>query len=226
MGISPRYLSTLQSASIHPKACADLSSLKVVTSTGMVLPPSLFQYFYSDTGFPSHTHLANISGGTDVAGAFGDSVPVLPVYATGGCQGLSLGIDVRVYDSTIEATREGEIPVGREVKEGEPGDLVAVKPFPNMPICFWGDASNTKYLSAYFARFDGVWTHGDFIMRDPVTKAYIFLGRADGVLNPSGIRFGSAEIYSVVDTIFGSVVEDSICVGQRRPGDQDVSHHS
>jgi len=92
-----------------------------------------------------------------------------------------------------------------------------------MPICFWGDEGNKKYLSAYFARFDGVWTHGDFIMKDPETKAYIFLGRADGVLNPSGIRFGSAEIYSVVDTMFGSVVEDSICVGQRRPRDQDVS---
>lgn len=127
LGISPRYLSTLQAASIHPKASADLSALKVVTSTGMVLPPSLFQYFYSDTGFPLHTHLANISGGTDLAGAFGDSVPILPVYSTGGCQGLSLGVDVRVFDSTVEASGEGGVPVGREVGEGEPGDLVAVK---------------------------------------------------------------------------------------------------
>lgn len=114
----------------------------------MVFPPSLFQYLYSDAGFPSHTHLTDISGGTDVAGAFGDGVPILPVYAAGGCQGLSLGVEVRVYDSTIEATREGEIMVGREVNEGEPGDLVAVKPFPNMPICFWGDAGDKKYLSA------------------------------------------------------------------------------
>ena len=93
----------------------------------MVLPPSLFQYFYSENGFPSRAHLSNISGGTDLAGAFGDCVPLLPVYETGGCQGLSLGIDVRVYDSTIVASREGEVPVGREVKDGEPGDLVAVQ---------------------------------------------------------------------------------------------------
>ncbi|MCJ1437234.1 hypothetical protein MMC27_006620 [Xylographa pallens] len=222
-GISPRYLSTLQTASISPAKSYDLSSLKIVTSTGMVLPTSLYKYFYSENGFPKHAQLANISGGTDLAGAFADGVPLLPIYETGGCQGRSLGVDVRVYDSTIEAQTEGERPIGREVPEGEPGELVAVKPFPNMPICFFGDTDNQKYQSAYFNRFDNVWTHGDFIQIEPKTKAIIFLGRADGVLNPSGIRFGSAEVYSIVDTHFGSLVEDSICVGQRRPGDEDES---
>ncbi|MCJ1293624.1 hypothetical protein MMC34_005179 [Xylographa carneopallida] len=222
-GISPRYLSTLQTASISPAKSYDLSSLKIVTSTGMVLPTSLYKYFYSENGFPKHAQLANISGGTDLAGAFADCVPILPIYETGGCQGRSLGVDVRVYDSTIEAQKEGERPIGREVPEGEPGELVAIKPFPNMPICFFGDAGNQKYQAAYFTHFDNVWTHGDFIQIEPKTKAIIFLGRADGVLNPSGIRFGSAEVYSIVDTHFGSVVEDSICVGQRRPGDEDES---
>ena len=91
-----------------------------------------------------------------------------------------------------------------------------------MPIAFYGDEGNRKYHSAYFARFDNVWTHGDFIMEDPGTRSIIFLGRADGVLNPSGIRFGSAEIYSVIDNNFKTIVEDSICVGQRRSQDQDV----
>lgn len=91
-----------------------------------------------------------------------------------------------------------------------------------MPNGFFRDAGHQKYQAAYFTRFDNVWTHGDFIQIDPVTKAVIFLGRADGVLNPSGVRFGSAEIYSVIDTLFGKFVEDSICVGQRRPGDLDV----
>lgn len=91
-----------------------------------------------------------------------------------------------------------------------------------MPIAFYGDEGNRKYHSAYFARFDNVWTHGDFIMEDLVTRSIIFLGRADGVLNPSGIRFGSAEIYSVIDNNFKTIVEDSICVGQRRSQDQDV----
>lgn len=68
-----------------------------------------------------------------------------------------------------------------------------------------------------------MWTHGDFIMLHPVTKNVIFLGRADGVLNPSGVRFGSAEIYSIIDAHFSDVIQDSICVGQRRPGDDDES---
>jgi acetoacetyl-CoA synthetase len=248
MGVSPRYLSTLQSNAIVPKNIPGISSsLRLVTSTGMVLPTSLFQYFYSPSGFPSHVHLANISGGTDLAGAFGDSIPLLPVHDTGGCQGRSLGIDVRVYDSTIEATKEGEIPIGREVPEGEPGDLVAVQvnptplipsptsspnllnphqPFPNIPIKFFSDAPIhrlSKYYSSYFTRFLHVWTHGDFIQIDPLTRVIIFLGRADGVLNPSGVRFGSAEIYAIIEEKFGDVVEDSICVGQRRKGDSDES---
>ena len=93
----------------------------------MVLPTSLYKYFYSENGFPKHAQLANISGGTDLAGAFADGVALLPIYETGGCQGRSLGMDVRVYDATIEAQKEGERPVGREVPEGEPGELVAVK---------------------------------------------------------------------------------------------------
>ena len=95
------------------------------------------------------------------------------------------------------------------------------QPFPNIPICFYGDTTGSKYYSAYFARFKDVWTHGDFIFSDPITKALIFLGRADGVLNPSGVRFGSAEIYSVIEKQFGDIVEDSICIGQRRPSDED-----
>jgi acetoacetyl-CoA synthetase len=89
-----------------------------------------------------------------------------------------------------------------------------------MPVCFWNDPSGSRYFDAYFAKYDNVWTHGDFIMIHPVTKGVVFLGRADGVLNPSGVRFGSAEIYSVVEAEFPSVA-DSICVGQRRPVDQD-----
>ncbi|MCJ1353160.1 MAG: hypothetical protein MMC33_003145 [Icmadophila ericetorum] len=221
-GTSPRFLATIQSAGVVPKRDHELSCLKVVTCTGMVLPPTQFAWFYSEKGFPPQVHLANISGGTDLAGAFGDSNALLPVYATGGCQSKSLGIDVRIYDSAIEA-QEGRTVEGREVPIGQPGELVATKAFPNMPIAFYSDEGNRKYHSAYFARFDNVWTHGDFIMEDPATHSIIFLGRADGVLNPSGIRFGSAEIYSVIDSNFKTIVEDSLCVGQRRSHDQDES---
>jgi len=89
-----------------------------------------------------------------------------------------------------------------------------------MPVCFWNDHDGSRYFDAYFEKYDNVWTHGDFVVIHPVTKNLVFLGRADGVLNPSGVRFGSAEIYSVVNAGF-PMVADSICVGQRRPGDQD-----
>ncbi|KAJ5505281.1 AMP-dependent synthetase/ligase [Penicillium expansum] len=173
LGISPRWLHELQQAKIKPREKVDLGSLRVVTSTGMVLRDELFEWFY-DEGFPSHARLNNISGGTDIAGCFGTGNPLVPLYV-GGCAGCSLGIPVEVYDSTIEG---GHGIKGVPVEEGVPGELVATSAFPNMPTMLWD-----------------VWTHGDFVSIHPITKQIVFHGRADGVLNPSGVRFGSAEIY-------------------------------
>jgi acetoacetyl-CoA synthetase len=89
-----------------------------------------------------------------------------------------------------------------------------------MPVQFWGADGMERYHKSYFDRFDDVWVHGDFIMRLKETGQIFFLGRADGVLNPSGVRFGSAEIYSVIESHFPEVA-DSVCVGQRRPTDND-----
>ncbi|KAF1991246.1 acetoacetate-CoA ligase [Aulographum hederae CBS 113979] len=215
LGISPRYMAELQKAKISPREVADLSSLQSVTSTGMVLPDQLFEWFY-DVAFPPKVQLANISGGTDLAGCFGMENPMTPMYV-GGCQGPSLGTPIAVYDQQME----GGVGVkGKELPEGAPGEIVATKSFPNMPVFFWGDKGGKKYFDAYFARFDNVWTHGDFIMVHPLTKQILFLGRADGVLNPSGVRFGSAEVYGVIEEFFPQIA-DSICVGQRRPTDND-----
>jgi acetoacetyl-CoA synthetase len=118
--------------------------------------------------------------------------------------------------------------VGSPIPHGEAGELVAPAAFPNMPVFFWNDPSTTpapesRYFNAYFAKYKSVWTHGDFVYIHPTTKQLFFLGRADGVLNPSGVRFGSAEIYSVLeDGTFPEIV-DSLCVGQRRPSDEDES---
>ncbi|KAI9880045.1 MAG: hypothetical protein M1830_005777 [Pleopsidium flavum] len=218
LGISPRWLQEIQKNNISPREVTDLSALRVVTSTGMVLSDALFEWFY-DVGFPPRVQLANISGGTDLAGAFGTENSLMPVYV-GGCQGPSLGIPIAVYDQLIEG---GKGVKGKPVPEGVPGELVATAAFPNMPVKFWGDDDGSKYFNAYFARFDEVWTHGDFVMIHPVTKGLIFLGRADGVLNPSGVRFGSAEIYSILEAQFSEQIADSICVGQRRPQDNDES---
>jgi len=129
---------------------------------------------------------------------------------------------VQLYDSLLPPDQ------GKAVPDGTPGELVAVSSFPNVPVYLWGDktpagAPGTKYHSAYFARYEHVWAHGDFCVFHPVTKGLTFLGRADGVLNPSGVRFGSAEIYSVIERNFADQVADSICVGQRRPQDNDES---
>ncbi|KAH6639005.1 acetyl-coenzyme A synthetase [Boeremia exigua] len=213
-GTSPRFLQELQKHNIVPKTLFDLSALRSLCTTGMVLSDSQFEWFY-DVGFPVTVHLRNISGGTDLAGCFGIENPLEPVY-TGGCQGPCLGTKLEVFDSTIE---DGP---GKAVPHGEPGDLVATASFPNQPVFFWGDESGERYQSAYYTRFPHVWTHGDFIQIHPATGQVLFLGRADGVLNPSGVRFGSAEIYSVIETYFPEV-SDSICVGQRRPQDSDES---
>lgn len=149
LGISPRWLHELQQAKIKPREKVDLSSLQVVTSTGMVLRDALFEWFY-DEGFPSHVRLNNISGGTDIAGCFGIGNPLAPLYV-GGCAGCSLGIPVEVYDSTIEG---GDGIKGEPVEEGVPGELVATSAFPNMPTLLWGDQGGKKYHDAYFGRFD------------------------------------------------------------------------
>ncbi|KAE8863188.1 hypothetical protein PTNB73_06395 [Pyrenophora teres f. teres] len=211
-GTSPRFLHELQKRNINPRDFLDLTCLRSVATTGMVLPEAQFEWFY-DVGFPAHVHLRNISGGTDLAGRFGIGNPLTPVYA-GGCQGPCLGMKVEVYDSLIE---NGP---GVAVPDGEPGELVATASFPNQPVFFWGDKSGERYRNAYYTRFPNVWTHGDFIQIHPLTGQITFLGRADGVLNPSGVRFGSADIYSVIEQHFPEVA-DSLCVGQRRPHDND-----
>ncbi|EXJ92021.1 acetoacetate-CoA ligase [Capronia epimyces CBS 606.96] len=216
-GTSPRYMHELQRDGIRPREVADLSRLELVTSTGMVLSDSLFEWFY-DQGFPPRVHLANISGGTDIAGTFAMENPLSPVYV-GGCQGPSLGVPISIF-------RQGsgdDDRFGTAVKDGEAGELVATGAFPNMPVTFWGPEGDQKYRAAYFARYQHAWTQGDLVCRHPTTKQIIFLGRSDGVLNPSGIRFGSAEIYNVVEDHFGHLVADSLCVGQRRPRDADES---
>jgi acetoacetyl-CoA synthetase len=194
LGISPRWMFEVAKAGLRPRDMVDLSRLRIVTCTGMVLSDQLFEWFY-DVGFPAHVHLANISGGTDIAGCFGAMNPLEPVYV-GGTQGPSLGVHVAIYDSLLPDGVEG-----KEVPPGTPGELVAVTAFPNVPCFLWGDkvqpsggpaAPGTKYHSAYFARFKHVWAHGDFCVVHPATGNISFLGRADGVLNPSGVRFGSA----------------------------------
>ena len=220
LGTSPKWMRELQSRGIAPRDAIDLSALRTVSSTGMVLNDQQFEWFY-DVAFPPRVRLANMSGGTDIAGCFGAENPLSPVYV-GGTQGPSLGVPIAVYDSFDES---GDCAKGRLVLVGRPGELVATGAFPNMPAFFWNDVpspnKDSRYFNSYFEKYDNVWTQGDEVMIHPVTGGLIFLGRADCTLNPGGIRFGVADIYSVVEGLFEDSIVDSLCVGQKRPGDED-----
>ncbi|KAJ9144947.1 Acetoacetyl-synthase [Pleurostoma richardsiae] len=210
-GTSPRYLADLKSKGIVPRNQFDLSKLRVVTSTGSVLSADLYDWFYS-AAFPPHAQLISMSGGTDISGCFVGGTPLLPVYA-GEIQAKALGMAVDILD----AARDD--PVSVEMW-GEAGELVCTKPFPSEPLEFHGKDGLEKYRVSYFDRFGpNIWCHGDYVQRLPDTGGLAVLGRSDGVLNPSGVRFGSAEIYAVTE-IFPQIA-DCICVGQKRESDPD-----
>lgn len=200
LGTSPKWLGEMRTRGICPRDVVDLSSLRVVASTGSVLPDPLFRWVYQK-GFPPTVHLENVSGGTDIAGAFACGNPLDPV-CVGGMQGAPLGMSVSVFEE-----REGEGLDGGSAPPGTPGEMVVTTAFPNMPTSFWGPDGRTKYFKSYFEKFNRVWTQGDNVITHPGTTRLNFIGRSDGVLNPAGIRFGATEIYSVLEQSFPVVAE-------------------
>ena len=207
-GTSAKYLSVLEQKSIMPRDQGlSLKTLRGIYSTGSPLAPSTFRYVYHAFG---QLNLGSITGGTDIISLFGAPCPLHPVYV-GEIQVLGLGMAVQAWDYT-----------GKDVsKTGEPGDLVCVKPFPCQPVQFWGPTGEKKYKSSYFEQFEGIWHHGDFIRFNPETGGLIMLGRSDGILKPSGVRFGSAEIYNILLNHFPDQIEDALCIGRRREQDSD-----
>ena len=150
LGSSPKYFQELQLRGFSPREHADLSSLRVVTSTGMVLSTSLFEWFY-DVGFPPTAQLSNITGGTETIAALAIGNTFTPLYA-GGCHGFNAGIATEVY--AFVDTVEGKVVPGRRCAPGEPGELVTTKPFPSMPVMFWGKEGAKQYFNSYFAKYD------------------------------------------------------------------------
>ncbi|KAF4448184.1 acetoacetate- ligase [Fusarium albosuccineum] len=217
-GTSAAYLTALEANGVYPvrDKSIDLSRLQAIYSTASPLPPSTFKFIYE--AFPKHINLGSITGGTDIISLFGSPCPLLPVRV-GEIQCAGLGMAIRAVDSAT----------GESIPADEPGDLVCVKPFPCQPLTFFGANGEAKYRSAYFERFENicgvngpVWHHGDFVrIPDPATGSLVMLGRSDGVLKPSGVRFGSAEIYNILTRFFASEVEDAVCVGRRRETDTD-----
>jgi acetoacetyl-CoA synthetase len=218
-GTSAKYLSVLEQGNLLPKKAEPkpltLSSLKSIFSTGSPLAPSTFEYVYR--AFGPDIMLGSITGGTDILSLFGAPCPILPVHA-GEIQCLGLGMSVKCFSAD-----------GKDITDsGEPGELVCTVPFPCQPCMFWppGPKGEKKYQSSYFEMFkDGkgrpIWHHGDFVRINPQTGGMWMLGRSDGVLNPLGVRFGSAEIYNLLLKHFSSEIEDALCVGRKRASDTD-----
>ncbi|KLO17840.1 acetoacetyl-CoA synthetase [Schizopora paradoxa] len=204
LGISPRFLTEVQGRGIHPLDLAPFDCLRAVFSTGAVLTPPMFEF--AQQAFGPNVHIASGSGGTDICCGFVGAILSEPVYA-GEIQGKSLGMAVEIFD-----------PEGKNIEHtGQPGELVCTRPHPSLPVCFWNDKDGEKFRKAYFDMYPGIWRQGDFIVRNPKTKGLMILGRSDGVLNPSGVRFGSGEIYAVLERSFSNIFEDTLCIGQRRP---------
>ena len=195
-GTSAKYIDALHKQGYRPGDKHPLDRLRLITSTGSPLVPESYDYVYAD--IKPDVQLSSISGGTDIVSCFALGNPVLPVWR-GELQCLGLGQDVRVFDAD-----------GKPIK-GEKGELVCTRPFPAMPIGFWNDPDGAKYHDAYFARFDGVWCHGDYVELTP-RGGMIIYGRSDATLNPGGVRIGTAEIYRQVEKL--PEVTESLVIGQ------------
>ena len=203
-GTSAKYLDAAAKAGLQPKSTHDLGTLRTMTSTGSPLAPEGFEYVYR--AIKDDLHLASISGGTDIISCFALGNPTGPVRR-GELQALGLGMAVDVFDDA-----------GRPVR-GEPGELVCTQPFPSMPVSFWNDPDGAKYHGAYFDRFANVWCHGDWVTRTE-HDGLVIHGRSDAVLNPGGVRIGTAEVYRQVEQC--DEVLEAICIGQDWEGDQRI----
>jgi acetoacetyl-CoA synthetase len=203
-GTSAKFIDAIAKINLKPRETHRLGKLRAMLSTGSPLVPEGFDYAYAN--IKSDLCLSSISGGTDIVSCFVLGNPVLPVWR-GEIQCKGLGMAVEVFDEA-----------GRALQGGK-GELVCTKPFPSMPVGFWNDPDGSKYRAAYFERFPNVWRHGDWC---EVTShgGLIIYGRSDAVLNPGGVRIGTAEIYRQVEQL--DEVFESIVIGQDWQGDVRV----
>jgi acetoacetyl-CoA synthetase len=203
-GTSAKFIAALEKAGAKPRETHQLQRLKAILSTGSPLAHESFEYVYRD--IKSDVCLSSISGGTDIVSCFALGTPVLPVWR-GELQCKGLGMDVQVWNDA-----------GKPVI-GEKGELVCAKHFTSMPVGFWNDADGEKFRSAYFDTFPGVWAHGDYA-EETEHGGLVIHGRSDAVLNPGGVRIGTAEIYRQVEKV--EEVLESIAIGQEWQGDVRV----
>lgn len=203
-GTSAKFIDALKKSEMRPIDSHDLSSVQTLCSTGSPLVPEAFEYVYE--AIKTDVCLSSISGGTDIISCFALGNPSQPVYK-GELQCRGFGMQVEVWNDAGEAVKE------------EKGELVCTAPFPSMPVGFWNDPDGSKYHSAYFDRFPNIWCHGDYVELTSHDGIIIY-GRSDAILNPGGVRIGTAEIYRQVEQL--TEVTESIVIGQEWDGDVRV----
>ncbi|WP_421546432.1 acetoacetate--CoA ligase [Pseudomonas sp. QD4] len=203
-GTSPKYLAALEKAGLQPRLSHDLGSLKTLLCTGSPLSPQSYDYVYRE--LKQELCLASMSGGTDIVSCFVIGNPLQPVRR-GEMQGKSLGMAIEVWNDQ-----------GRPVI-GEKGELVCTRHFPAMPIGLWNDPQQEKLRASYFSQFPGVWAQGDYA-EQLAHGSWLIHGRSDAVLNPGGVRIGTAEIYRQVEKV--QQVSESLAIGQQWDGDVRV----
>jgi acetoacetyl-CoA synthetase len=196
-GTSAKFIDSAAKAGLDPIRTHELPNLRTMYSTGSPLAPEGFDYVYGHV--KKDLCLSSISGGTDLVACFAGGCPILPVWR-GELQCRMLAMKVEVFDDE-----------GRSLPPGQKGELVCAAPFPTMPLGFWNDPGDAKYRAAYYEKFPGVWRHGDWCELTAHGGMVIY-GRSDAVLNPGGVRIGTAEIYRQVEKL--DEVLESIVIGQ------------
>jgi len=200
-GTSAKYIDALKNAEVNTIESHDLSSVRLICSTGSPLVAESFDYVYKS--IKEDVYLASISGGTDIISCFVLGDPSSDLFRGEiACKGLGMAMEVLDDD-------------GRSIVQ-QKGELVCTKAFPSMPIYFWNDPDDKKYKAAYFERYDGIWAQGDFA-EVTENQGLIIYGRSDATLNPGGVRIGTAEIYRQVEQIDG--IQESVVIGQQWSGD-------
>lgn len=204
-GLSASYVHALMAEKFSPKNVVSLSALRAISQTGSALSEDGFEYIYRE--IKKDLHFNSIAGGTDINGCFASGNPISPVYV-GELQGAGLGMKVNAYNEKGEPIRD------------EQGELVCEIPAPPMPLKFWNDPDNKRYMDAYFRVYPDIWHHGDYVMIHSDTGGISFYGRSDSILKPSGVRIGTAEIYNQVEKL--PQIKESLAIGQNYKGDQRI----
>jgi acetoacetyl-CoA synthetase len=195
-GTSAKFIDAIAKIRLKPAETHRLETLRAVLSTGSPLAPEAFDYVYAS--IKADVCLSSISGGTDIVSCFVLGNPAGPVWR-GEIQAKGLGMAVEVFDESGASL------------EREKGELVCTRPFPSMPLGFWNDPGDAKYRAAYFEKFPGVWRHGDWCELT-AHGGMIIYGRSDAVLNPGGVRIGTAEIYRQVEQL--DEIVEALVIGQ------------